>query len=197
MRIGVFGGTFDPPHEGHLALARSARDHLNLDEVLFVPAAKNPLKRHGPVASGHDRLRMVALLVGEEPGMSVSDVELRRGGPSFGQETLEVLQATRPGEYWWIMGSDTAVDLQRWRGIERIAKMCRFAVAMRRPTTPEDIARAVGPQLAVAVDAVPLSPQPASATLAREDFALGREPAPWIPAPVLQYIREKGLYGAI
>jgi len=99
MRIGVLGGSFDPPHRGHLAMAKVALEQLELDEVVFVPANRNPLKDRPVSASGKQRLSMVAAMIADEPQMSVSDMELTRGGLSYAIDTIQELQMVRPGEY--------------------------------------------------------------------------------------------------
>ncbi|MEA2552477.1 MAG: nicotinate-nucleotide adenylyltransferase, partial [Fimbriimonadaceae bacterium] len=86
-RIGILGGTFDPPHEGHLAIARAAISQLELDEIIFMPVARNPLKRK-PIATGKQRLAMTKLLLEDEPKVAISDLELSRGGKSYAVDTL-------------------------------------------------------------------------------------------------------------
>ncbi|RYG15235.1 nicotinate-nicotinamide nucleotide adenylyltransferase, partial [bacterium] len=131
MRIGIFGGTFDPPHNGHLALAQACMKELALDEVLFVPAAQNPLKTLGPKAGGEDRLTMVSLLTAGQTGMGVVDLELRRGGPSYTVDTISDLQLVRPAEYWLLLGSDALAGFGQWRQPSKILKMARLGVVLR------------------------------------------------------------------
>src|ERR1041384_5745403 len=102
MKIGILGGTFDPPHNGHLAFAEAAVQTLELDEVLFIPANRNPLKPEKRQASAKDRLEMVRLMVEGKPQMAVSDIEIRRGGPSYAVETLDELHFVSPAEYWFL-----------------------------------------------------------------------------------------------
>ena len=110
MKTGVLGGTFDPPHYGHLELAKAAKAQLGLDEVMFVPANRNPLKTRKTASAKH-RLRMVELEIEDEEGLSVSDIEITRGGPSYAVDTLEELKMVRPGEYWFIVGADALETL--------------------------------------------------------------------------------------
>src|ERR1700722_59500 len=107
MRIGVLGGTFDPPHLGHLALARAALRQLELDEVLFLPANRNPLKTGKGGTPAKHRLAMIDLMLKNEPTMAYSDMEITRGGPSYAVDTLNELHAVRPAEYWFLMGADS------------------------------------------------------------------------------------------
>src|SRR3954471_14443433 len=105
MRIGILGGTFDPPHSAHLALAHKALDELRLDEVMFLPVNRNPLKKI-KMSPAKDRLEMVKLAIRDEPNFSVSDIEIARGGPSYAIDTMNELTYARPAEYWFILGSD-------------------------------------------------------------------------------------------
>jgi len=134
MKIGVFGGTFDPVHVGHLAIAQAALDTAGLDQIVFVPARRSPLKEQSPVASEADRLAMLVLATKDEPRFSVSRVELDREGPSY---TVDTLEALRPaGELYLILGSDALADLGKWRSPERIKALAKILVA-RRPGAPE------------------------------------------------------------
>jgi len=95
MRVGIFGGTFDPPHAAHLALAHQALQDLHLDEVMFLPVNRNPLKKQR-TSSPRDRLEMVKLAIHDEPNFSVSDIEIVRGGPSYAIETMSELTYAQP-----------------------------------------------------------------------------------------------------
>ncbi len=134
MRIGVFGGTFDPVHVGHLAIAQAALETAGLDRVVFVPARRSPLKDSEPVAGEADRLAMLVLATKDEPRFSVSSVELDREGPSYTVDTLEALRPT--GDLFLILGSDALADLAKWRSPERIKELASLLVA-RRPGAPE------------------------------------------------------------
>lgn len=134
MRIGIFGGTFDPVHVGHLAIAQAALDDAQLDRVVFVPARRSPLKTTGPAASEEDRYAMLQAAVASEPRFAVSRVELERPGPSFTVDTLEALKGQ--GDLFLILGSDALADLPKWRSPERIRALASLLVA-RRPGAPE------------------------------------------------------------
>ena len=139
MRIGVFGGTFDPVHVGHLAIAQAALEGARLDRVIFVPARRSPLKEREPAASAEDRLAMLEAATKNEPRFAVTRVELDRDGPSYTVDTLEALR--REGDLHLILGSDALADLPRWRSPERIRELATILVA-RRPGAPEPDARA-------------------------------------------------------
>jgi nicotinate-nucleotide adenylyltransferase len=134
MRIGVFGGTFDPVHVGHLAIALAALESAKLERVLFVPARRSPLKGREPAASANDRLAMLEAATKSEPRFAVSRVELDREGPSFTVDTLEALKGQ--GELHLILGSDALAELDRWRAPDRIRALAKILVA-RRPGAPE------------------------------------------------------------
>jgi nicotinate-nucleotide adenylyltransferase len=132
MRIGIFGGTFDPVHYGHLLLAESAREQCRLDEVRFVPAATPPHKQAQQVSSAEDRLDMLRLAVGGQETFTVCDSEIRRGGVSYTVETLEALHGEKPGaELFLLVGADTLADLPNWRQPERVLELAAPVVVGR------------------------------------------------------------------
>src|SRR5262245_46962779 len=132
-RIGLFGGTFDPPHVGHLVLAECARDRLGLDEVRFIPAGQPPHKRSHPVSPSARRVAMVRLAVRGNPAFEVSMIEARRRGPSFTVETLPHLAAATPrARLYLLMGADSLDEFPTWREPERILSLATLVVA-RRP----------------------------------------------------------------
>lgn len=194
MKVGILGGSFDPPHNGHLALALAAIDHLKLDEVLFVPNSKNPLKAHGTTASGPQRLEMVKRLVTDTPRMGVCDLEIQRGGRSFTVDTLAELTFAQSAEYWFLMGIDALIDLENWKQPQRLLKMCRLGVVLRPPHTETDIlARA--PEFAKPfIDFIPMDPLEVSASEIRERIAIGKPIAKFMPAAEVGYIQENRLY---
>ena len=143
MRIGLLGGAFNPPHEGHLKLARLALDHLDLDELRFVPTALSPHKP-GPDGPGAEvRLRLLSeALEGFDGRCRIEPLELDRGGTSYTVDTLEALVAREPGQDWiLVMGSDQLQGLPRWRRAERIFELASAAVALRpgAPSQTPDI----------------------------------------------------------
>ena len=131
MRLGIFGGTFDPPHNGHLALARACKTELGLDETLFVPAAQNPLKASGPRASPEERLTMLGLLVADEEGMGVVDLEIQKGPPSYAVDTMADLQRVQPADYWFLLGADALKGLGDWKNPAKLLRLCRLGVVVR------------------------------------------------------------------
>lgn len=187
--LGVFGGTFDPPHVAHLAIALAACESAGLERVLFVPALRSPLKEDGPVAGPEDRSRMVELAIAGEPRFALSRIELERDAPSFTVDTLERLAAEHPGKrLFLILGSDALADLGRWRRPERVRELATLLVAARPGAPPPD--PALG---AVAFDA-PLLDLTARGLRARA--AAGRSLRYLVPEPVWRYIEERGVYRA-
>lgn len=190
-RVALFGGSFDPIHEGHLAVARAALREARLDRVLFVPAAAPPHKRGRRLAPARDRLRMVRLAVRGDPRLGVLEDEIRRGGVSYTIETVERARrrlGPRAG-LWLLIGADTLPDLPTWRAARRLFGLVRFLVAPRpgfRPRRPPGVrARLLG------------APRnPASSTGVREALRRGAPADGLVPAAVLAHIRRRGLYGA-
>ena len=133
-RIGVFGGTFDPVHVGHLAIALAALESVPLDRVLFVPVRRSPLKDRDPLASTADRVAMLETAIASEPRFALSRAELEREGVSYTVDTLEELRSQ--GELFLILGSDALADLARWRAPDRIRELATILVAAR-PGAPE------------------------------------------------------------
>lgn len=193
MKIGVFGGTFDPPHRGHLEFARAAQNHLGLDEVLFLPANRNPIKR-GKASPARDRLAMVQLMIEDQPRMAVSDLEITRGGASYMVESLQELQFSRPGDYWLLLGADAVRRIAEWKSPEKIVKLARLAVALRDRMSAEGVERATRPFQA-RVDLIPMIPVDISSTELRDQIAAGKPQAERLIVPrVLDYIRQHRLY---
>jgi len=188
-RVGVFGGTFDPVHVGHLAIAHAALESVPLDRVLFVLARRSPLKERGPVASEGDRLRMLELAVANEPRFAVSRLELDREGPSYTVDTLERLaQLNGSDELFLILGSDAMAKLPGWKDPDRIAELATLVVA-ERPGAPER----AGTAPIVTFDAPRLD---ISSRELRARAARGRSLRYLVPEPVLQHIEARGLYRA-
>ncbi len=131
-RVGVFGGSFNPIHFGHLLVADEVCEALDLDRMLFVPAAQPPHKPASDLAPAHHRFQMTALAVREHPRFEVSDLELKRSGPSYTVETLAALQ--RRGDLYLLIGSETFLDLLSWREPWQIARLARLVVVPRNST---------------------------------------------------------------
>lgn len=133
MRIGVLGGSFNPPHIGHLLIASDAYEALGLDRLLIVPAAANPLKGYDDGApSGAERVQMVEDTFGSDPRFQVSPMEIERGGLSYTVDTLETLAQQNPGaELILLLGMDSLRTMDRWKGPDRIRELARLAILAR------------------------------------------------------------------
>lgn len=126
------GGSFDPVHIGHLVIAQDAAEKLELDEVVFVPAAIPPHKRHLNQADANHRMEMLRLAVESDVRFSVSDVEIQRGGVSYTIDTVRELVEARPGTDWvLVVGSDTLVDLHNWYKVDELLDLCEVATFLR------------------------------------------------------------------
>lgn len=202
MRIGVLGGTFDPPHLAHLVLAAAARRVLALDRVVLTPAGDPWRKAGSGVSPAADRLALTrAAVEGVLPWAEVSDIEVRRAGPTYTAETLEELQGEAPGNEWWfILGWDALADLPNWQRPERILELARLALAERgsaaagAPLPPATVE--AQPRLPGRVDRVPIPRLDVSASGLRRRLREGEATAPLLPAAVRQRIAELGLYRA-
>lgn len=193
MRIGVFGGSFDPPHNGHLAVAVAVKEHLHLDEVMFVPANKNPLKSR-KTSSVKDRSEMVKLAIQDEPGFSFSDIETTRPGPSFAVETMDELKLVHPADYWFVLGADALKDILEWKNPQRLITLCRLAVVERRGDQIANIVHRLPNDFGYAIDIVPMPQVPVSSSRIREDVMRGAPVGHWLKPAVLEYINKVGLY---
>ncbi len=190
-RLGIFGGTFDPIHCAHLAMARAAMEYARLDKVLFVVSARPPHKSRGAVASAEQRYAMVCLALEDEPRMEPCRVELERPGLSYTVDTVRVLSDQHPrSTLYLILGMDSLVDFAKWREPRKILELARILVIPREGCTPpKDI-------LGFTYDVVPFEKTPMSSTDVRKKLAAGESVEGIIPPRVFTYIRQKGLYGA-
>jgi nicotinate-nucleotide adenylyltransferase len=132
MRIGICGGTFDPFHRGHLDPVLAARETMQWDRVLYIPAWRQPFKTHLDAAPGAHRFAMTALAIRDHDALYVSPIELDRGGVSYSVDTLDELHRQYPGaSFDWIIGDDNLADLDRWKDPERLFQLARFVVLSR------------------------------------------------------------------
>ncbi len=137
--LGILGGTFDPPHYGHLALAENARVQLRLDRVLFVPAGRQPLKSGRAITPARHRAALVEAAIADNPAFAISRVDLDRPGPHYTVEMLALLRRERPeAEWFFLMGGDSLADFLAWRDPAGIAQQARLAV-MARPGYEPDL----------------------------------------------------------
>jgi nicotinate-nucleotide adenylyltransferase len=198
VRTAVLGGSFNPIHYGHLLLADDVAELLELDRVLFVPAARPPHKPSADLAPPADRYAMVELAVAGHPKFAVSDVEFRRAGPSYTVDTLEALRIPRE-KLFLIVGSETFLDLLSWRSPRRVAELAQVAVVPRVGSAfdPESAAvRKVVHEVGHEPVVVHAGSLPISASDLRRRVREGRSIAYRLPEAVGAYIRAKRLYRA-
>lgn len=193
MKYGILGGTFDPPHVGHLHIAHEAMRQLGLDEVVWIPAYRNPLKR-GKSSGTHHRLRMCRMTVETEQGMAVSDVETTRGGDSYLVDTLAELKLVMPGEYWFIVGMDAVASFPEWKDPEGILRLCRLAVVARPGTDTSSTLERLGPDLNDAIDFIEAAPRAVSSSNIRDMVVRGEDYSRFVAPKVHDYIEQNGLY---
>jgi nicotinate-nucleotide adenylyltransferase len=189
-RIGLFGGTFDPPQLAHLALARRARDALQLDELRWIPTGM-PWQKSRTVTAASDREAMVRLTIAGEPRFMLERCELQRSGPSVTLDTVRELQQRDGAATWiWIMGSDQYANLHTWRGWRELLQRVTLAVAER-----PGVVAAVDPDVAAHPHAmVPLPPMPISATDIRARVQRGESISGLVADSVASYIDQHDLY---
>lgn len=199
MRIGVFGGTFDPPHVGHLLVASDALEQLGLDRLVFVPAATQPLKGTARTPP-EERLALVRRLLGEDPRFLVDPIEIDRGGLSYTVDTLHVLGARWPGaDLYLLAGADVLATFHQWRAPERIRELATLVVLTRAA----DGARGGAGSVPFATPPgfpggapvfLPTRRVDVSSTEVRARLAAGRSIRGFVPESVADHIRSAGLY---
>jgi nicotinate-nucleotide adenylyltransferase len=193
MRVGILGGTFDPPHNGHLALARAARDYFALDLVLFIPAGQ-PWRKTREITAAEHRLAMLRLLTAGDDTFGISDIELRRPGPTYTADTIDELAGERLDDaFWFVVGADALADLPNWHEPQRIVRHAVIAVADREGADLDAAITAV-PALKDRVQAFPMAAVDISSTDIRDRVAAGRSIADLVPGTVASYINEHRLY---
>lgn len=200
MKIGIYGGTFDPFHRGHLETALAARDTMQWDRILFVPAFVQPFKQDRTLASPYHRFAMLAAATLDHDFMFVSTVELERGRVSYTVETLEELRAQHPGDTLdWVIGDDNLEKLHEWKAPDRIFELANFAVLVRsgREVPAYLASRVCEPQQRPIHGAVSFAGNPVvtvSSTDVRQRVQDGQSIDELVPPPVSRYIQHYGLY---
>jgi len=194
VRVGIVGGTFDPVHLAHLRLAEDARESFALDEVLFIPAGDPWRKSHRSISPAKHRLAMLELAVAGNVDFGISDIELRRSGPTYTADTLAALAAERlDDEFYFIVGVDALTDLPNWHEPERIVEHAILAVAPRE-LQELNVATLNVPGLAARIEPFPMPRMDISSTDIRARVAAGRSIRYLVPAEVERYIAEHRLY---
>jgi nicotinate-nucleotide adenylyltransferase len=196
MQLGILGGTFDPPHFGHLHMAEAAFRQLQLDQVLFAPAGVQPLKQGERSSAPEHRARMVELAIADQPRFALSRVDLDRPGPHYTVDLLTLIQQQYPAaELWFIMGEDSLGDLLRWRDPARVIQLARLAVFRRPGYEPDwaEIDRAL-PDLRARLDWIEHAEIDMAASDIRQRVQYGLPITAFVPAPVIDYLMAHHLY---
>lgn len=200
MNIGLFGGSFNPVHLGHLLLAETCREACQLDQVLFMPAAVPPHKQDQKLADAKHRLEMLQLAIAGNSSFVVSDLELQRGGTSYTVDTLRTLHQQAPqNQYFLLMGADSLDDFPNWREPAQICELAIPIVVRRRGAPPVDVQRLAHLLPSALVDTIAGhqidSPTiEISSTELRDRIALGRSTRYRLPRAVEAYIEAHRLY---
>ncbi len=198
MKRGVLGGTFDPIHNGHLAVAEEVRRRLGLGEVIFVPAGKPQLRSNIPLSAAAHRVQMVSLVIADRPYCKLSLVEIERAGPSYTVDTIKQLSTQLgPGdELYFILGWDNLAELPRWHKPRDLVKACSLVAVPRSGYALPDLEtlKALVPGLAGSLILLSAPQVDISASLVRERVSQGLSVRQLVPGTVADYIREQGLY---
>ena len=200
QRIGIMGGTFNPIHKGHMAIARAAKKQFRLNRIIFVPSGTPPHKTSEYVAPKEDRFRMVELVISGKKKYAVSRVELDRPGYSYAVDTFAELKKEYKGSarLYYIMGMDSINEILTWKKPMELFKLCQFIVATRPGSKIRTMRRILKfPPVKLHSDTIHLIEvkMNVSSTEIRGSISKGRIPARYIDKKVIEYIKEKKLYG--
>jgi nicotinate-nucleotide adenylyltransferase len=190
-RVGLLGGTFDPPHLGHLVVAECARVELGLDEVRLLVAG-DPWMKEGTVSPVDERVAMARAAVSDDAHLSVDTRETHRVGPTYTADTLAELRDAEPDTAWYfVLGEDAAAELYRWERIEEAFAQATFVIVTRPGHLAPHTEELPGP-----VEHLQIPQLEVSSTELRDRFRTGRATRYLVPVPVDRYVRSRGLYGA-
>lgn len=197
MKIGIMGGTFNPIHNGHLLLAETAREELNLDRIWFMPSGNSYMKDNMAIASKEDRIQMTALAIENNPYFELSLLETERKGATYTCDTLLQLKEEFPEyEFYFILGADSLFSIDRWKNPEIIMKNCILTTAVRNEKMKEmeEKAAKLREQFCAKIRLLPERNIDISSTEIRARLQDGRSVKYMVPENVLNYLRERKLY---
>lgn len=197
MRIGVFGGTFDPVHDGHVGPVARAAERFDLAVVIWVPARVSPHKEAPPTDARH-RVAMLSLALAGRPDWTIALEELDRDPPSYTVDTLRALSARfLRDELWLLMGTDALASLERWKEPEEIVRRARIAAFHREPFVGDGLRRPAIPGLENRLEVFDGGSFKISSTELRHALERGESPAGRVPGPVAEYITKHRLYRGV
>jgi nicotinate-nucleotide adenylyltransferase len=192
QKLGLFGGTFDPVHNGHLRIALCSKKQLNLNSVIFLPARVPPHKKGKVITSPHHRLAMLKLVLHGYPGFQISRYDLNRRAPAYTIDTLRYFKRTYPRAlFFFMMGSDSLRDFPGWKDPQEILQLCRLAVVPRPGFSAPRIAQSLRDQ----IHWINSNGVNVSSTFLRRRLKEGKNVRRFIPVPVVNYIQRHSLYG--
>ncbi len=197
MRIGIFGGTFDPPHLGHLILAAEAVDYARLDKMLWVLTPDPPHKQSNMISSAEDRVAMTRMMVESSPFFEFSDIEFKRPGPHYALDTVNELRKENPGsELFYVIGADSLRDLPTWHNPGEFINACDRIVVMQRPGSTPDMTGMYEnyPELKTRLIFLDVPQIEISAVNIRQRVKQNRVYWQFLIPPVHHYIVKKNLY---
>ena len=201
VRTGIMGGTFDPPHFGHLLIAEAARDALGLDSVILMPSGRSYFKdsQIRKVSDKYDRLEMTRIAAMTNPCFTVSDMEVLREGRTYTAETLQILTRDHPDtDYFFIVGADTVVSMRTWYHPEEIFSRCTILAAVRedsvKPEALTEEIRALERDFGARIRLLDVPNVGFSSTDIKNRLEEGRSVRYMLPEGVIDYIRSRGLY---
>ena len=209
MRVGLFGGSFDPVHNGHLRVAEEVREHFCLERLYFIPAFEQPLKQHVKVTAAADRLKMVEMAIRSNKFFHASPVEIRRGGLSYSIETINSF-AERHGEVYFLVGLDAFSEIDRWKHYRRIFEQAHLVILVRPMHTKVNYADLLPYEVRPDVESIgnntyehrsgkriffhPVTKLDVSSTMIRQLAHRGASIKYLVPYVVERFIKQGGLY---
>jgi nicotinate-nucleotide adenylyltransferase len=196
MRLGIFGGSFDPVHNAHLAIARACQEQAKLDEVWFTPTAIQPLKHHGPRASDAHRAEMLRLAIQDHEAWRGCTIEIDRGGFSYTVETLRQIHEELPeAELFFLIGADALNDVAKWKEPREIFRLATPLVVRRAAQPAPDLEQLTSLCTAVTKpQSIEMPGMEVSSSEVRRRIAAGESIAELLPEGVAQFIAQHGLY---
>lgn len=197
-KVGIMGGTFDPIHYGHLILAQNALDTFSLDEILFVPSGTPWLKESTKVLSKNKRVSMTGMAIEDNPDFALSTIEIDREGNSYSYETVEELKRMQPKtDFYFIMGADSLLEIERWKHPDRLMAECTLLVAVRDDCDREGLEKQIiylTDKYQADIKILPANRIDISSTKIRRMIREGKSVRYMLPDQVIRFIQKNHLY---